>query len=161
MSVYLCQKCGTAAFQGVVLQPTASEQYRTGNCLRCRQKRLFVRDERREDPGPRDVREGRRRAERGMGIAEQSEEMSGSNWNIEADAAIHSLAESGAEFTSEDVTRRVGLPHRSPGAVGARMNAAAKRGWIAWTGRMSQAERSNQHAAVLKVWKGIGWPSNS
>jgi DNA-directed RNA polymerase subunit RPC12/RpoP len=153
--IYSCQKCGNPSPDPRLLQHTTSDEYRTGKCLYCKRKRVFRRVAT-EPAGELDAGEGRTRAERGMARAAASEGRA-SDWNLAADSVIRELAASGSEFTSEDVTARVGLPLRSPGAVGARMNAASKKGWIAWTGRMSQAERPNQHAAVLKVWKGIGW----
>jgi hypothetical protein len=76
-------------------------------------------------------------------------------WGAKVDAVIHSLALSRVEFTSEAVTARTGMPPVGSGsAVGARVAAAAKRGIILWTGKMQKAERPNQHAALLKVWRG-------
>ena len=41
-------------------------------------------------------------------------------------------------------------------AVGAVMNAAAKRGWIVKTGRRVTAKRKTLHAAELTEWTGAG-----
>lgn len=58
----------------------------------------------------------------------------------------------GSQFTSEDVTQLVGQPPNHPNAVGARMNAMARRGFIKRVG-FRKAERKNQHATVIGVWE--------
>lgn len=63
------------------------------------------------------------------------------------------LAATGETFTSEDVTAKVGQPPSS-GAVGARINAAAKRGLIEHVG-YTKARRANQHGAELRTWRGV------
>jgi hypothetical protein len=169
---FACTKCGRRREEGDALPPLRrglSEKYLIGKCKRCRAERFFAPEPdlnyyRPPNPYPRtepvlpagvqNEAFGEKLKERGMSVAEQSEAMSGSTWAQRADATIRALALSREEFTSEDVTRQVGLPVRSSGAVGARMNAAAKRGVIAWTGRMAKARRPNQHAALLKVWRG-------
>lgn len=81
-------------------------------------------------------------------------------WKDLADAAIRELAASGVEFTSETVTKRVGQPtdpdgRAKPNAVGARFSANAKAGLIERVG-FTKAERPNQHAAMLSLWRGKG-----
>ena len=154
------------------LMPSLTKKYLAGKCVKCRTRRFFEEFEPEvwrgamepraplppgvESAGPQNLTMGEKLRERGMSIAEQSEEMTVSGWNERADGAIRALALLRLPFTSEDVTKRVGLPSRSSGAVGARMNAAAKRGIIRWTGQMAQAQRPNQHSALLKVWRGHG-----
>lgn len=79
-------------------------------------------------------------------------------WKDLADGVIRELAASGVEFTSEAVTAKVGQPTDSdgrakPNAVGARFSAAANRGLIIRVG-FTKAQRPNQHAAMLSLWRG-------
>jgi len=178
--IWRCAVCKRPRQEGDVAAPltrSLTDRYRTGKCIKCRTKRYFepftpevwkplVYDptiatefkpsntEKIIPAGVQDEAFGDRLKEKGMGRAELSEEISASGWNARADAAIRALALLRIEFTSEDVTKRVGLPARSTGAVGARMNAAARRGIIKWTGRMVNAKRPNQHSALLKQWRG-------
>jgi hypothetical protein len=66
---------------------------------------------------------------------------------------LRELALSGEAFTSEDVTSRAGQPP-TPNSVGALMNTASRQGWIERIG-FGQAERANQHAALISEWRGI------
>lgn len=152
-------RCTTCRRERVVadafppLLPGLIDKYRSGKCKRCRGSRTFeqVRVETWNGPEP---ASGDRLKETGMAIAETAEALTGEGWIQRADAVIKSLALARKEFTSEDVTARVGQPHRSSGAVGARMNAAHHRGIIRDTGRMVKAQRPNQHSAKLTVWRG-------
>lgn len=79
-------------------------------------------------------------------------------WKDLADGVIRELAASGVEFTSETVTARVGQPtdpdgRAKPNAVGARFSGNAKAGLIERVG-FTQAQRPNQHAAMLSLWRG-------
>lgn len=151
---WACTNCGRERSATDALPPLKAglhPKFATGKCKG--EKGHPVRVFKNVDPGQQDLPRGEAAKERGMALAEQAATVDG--WAGRADAAIRGLALSRAEFTSEDVTSRVGLPNRgSNSAVGARMNAAAKRGIIRWTGRMAKAERPNQHAALLKVWRG-------
>ena len=76
-------------------------------------------------------------------------------WNDEADQAILELARSGEEFTADQLIERVGMPeHRN--AVGARLSAAARRGWIQRTGDRQADNRAEQHARRVSLWIGAG-----
>jgi hypothetical protein len=138
------------------LKDTLTARFRQGRCAgeKGRPLRFF---ETVPEPGQaRDVAMGRRLKEKGMGRAEGTQAVLNPEWSERFDATVTALALSRVEFTSEDITARVGRPPSGSGsAVGARVNAAAKKGIIRWTGRMQQAERPNQHAALLKVWRGI------
>ena len=100
------------------------------------------------------------RALRDAGMAQALEARAVQIWRARAYDAIDYLAWTGSEFTSEDVVRLIGLPH--PGAegsnrnnaVGAVMNAAARRGVITRVG-WSTAQRKTSHAAALAVWVGV------
>lgn len=79
-------------------------------------------------------------------------------WKDLADAAIRELAASGKEFTSETVTARVGQPvdaegRAKPNAVGARFSAAARGKLIERVG-FTKAQRPNQHATMISLWRG-------
>lgn len=82
-------------------------------------------------------------------------------WVAAFRAEVIRLANTGQEFTSEDVTAVVGLPsggvaqHRN-NAVGALMGGMARRGFIVRT-RYAQSTRPVSHAAVLAHWRGAGW----
>ena len=99
--------------------------------------------------------EGRAAKDEGMNRALDA----AAEWRESAYATIAVLARSGEPFTSEDVVALVGLPVGGVGtnrnnAVGAVMNASAKRGWIVKTGRRVTAKRRTLHAAELTEWTG-------
>ena len=87
----------------------------------------------------------------GMAAATTTSEPSG--WVVRFDQELERRAAQGVPFTSEDVTHSVGQPPSS-GAVGARINAAARRGIIEHVG-YTKARRANQHGAELRTWKGV------
>lgn len=136
------------------LLPTLTARFLQGRCAgeKGRPHRFF-------EPAvgnARDLAMGEAGKERGMGQAEVTQAVLNPEWTDKFDAVVTALALSRVEFTSEDVTARAGQPPSGSGsAVGARINAAAKKGIIRWTGAMRKAERPNQHAALLKVWRGI------
>ena len=101
--------------------------------------------------------EGRRGKEEGMALALDA----AAEWREAAYTAILGLARTRRTFTSEDVVAQVGLPRGEIGtnrnnAVGAVMNAAAKRGWIIKTGRHVQVKRKQLHAREVIEWIGAG-----
>jgi hypothetical protein len=55
------------------------------------------------------------------------------------------------EFTSEDVTARIGMPTTHPNAVGALTRSCAIRYGYRKVGRV-KATRTNQHATEIAVW---------
>lgn len=89
--------------------------------------------------------------ERGMRLAETAEAIHG-EWVKKADAAIWWLAHKGLPFSAEDVRAYAGEPTH-PNAVGARFNAAARRGWIVKAGTV-KASRSERHANEMRLWIG-------
>jgi len=89
--------------------------------------------------------------ERGMAIVETAEAIH-SDWIEQADFWIETLAAVGRPFSAEDVRRRVGPPAH-PNALGARMNAAAKRGLIVKAGTV-KASRPERHANEMRLWVG-------
>ena len=149
---WACVVCHTPRTVADALPPlteTLNPSYRQGKCRKCRQLRFF------EPIGEskRDPELGQIGKEKGMGKAERSATPEG--WVARFDAALHSLALQRIEFTSEDVTARAGFPAEAThNAVGARMNAAARKGQIVWTGRMRSADRPGRHASLSKIWRG-------
>jgi hypothetical protein len=98
-----------------------------------------------------DRADGERLKAAGMAAADANAD---ERWKADFDARLNLLAASGRAFTSEDVTREVGLPPSgSPNAVGARINAAARRGVIVRVGDV-KAARVNQHATRISSWIG-------
>lgn len=100
---------------------------------------------------------GKDEKEQGMALALDA----AAEWREAAYEAIRGLASTRRPFTSEDVVAQVGLPAggvrtNRNNAVGAVMNASAKRGWIVKTGRHVTAKRKQLHAAELIEWTGNG-----
>lgn len=94
------------------------------------------------------------------GMAEAQEAVP--EWADRARAALYDLALSGEEFTSEELTARVGLPRVDVGqnrnnAVGAVVAAASRAGLIERVG-YRRARRPALHAAVVTIWRGQGQP---
>jgi hypothetical protein len=143
---YRCPKCGHES-----LNPgmnTLDKRWRKGPCVKatggCGKKEVvfILVDESQE------ARIEARAKETGMTRAQAVSE----DWGVRADAALKELIGSGVEFTSEDVTLRAGMPPSS-GAVGAKMNAAARKGQIKHVG-YTKAQRARQHQAELRTWIG-------
>ena len=111
------------------------------------------------DPGQMDLLHGLDMKESGMTQAIDHAELP---WKDRFDLTVRRLADAGVPFTSEDVIAHVGLPtgkinlHRN-NAVGAMMNAAAKRKIIRKTGRHVPSKRTASHGAELTEWVGIPW----
>lgn len=78
-----------------------------------------------------------------------------SHWRVAAEEAIRRLADTGREFTVEDVTDRIGPPPGHHNAIGGAFIAASKRGEIQAVG-YRQATRRSAHARVIRVWRGGG-----
>lgn len=78
-------------------------------------------------------------------------------WQERFESTVTQLCKSGRPFTSEDVVSLVGLPNQSVGAnknnaVGAMMNALARRKVIRKTGSYVTSRRPSSHSAVLAQW---------
>jgi len=143
-----CTKCKRPRERtdGPALIATLDTRYKAGTCKGCGALRFF------ESVEARDPDEGWRLAKQGMERASDAEARAG-EWPQRMVDALDELARGGGEFTSEDATDIAGVPVSS-GAVGAMINAAAQRGDIVWTGKMTTAQRSRSHGAMLKVWQG-------
>ncbi|MCC5948110.1 MAG: hypothetical protein JJT89_06600 [Nitriliruptoraceae bacterium] len=77
-------------------------------------------------------------------------------WKVAAEETIRRLALTGREFTIDDVTDRCGRAlASSPHALGALMNAAARRRQIRRVGYQPSRAPSRQ-GAIVSVWVGTG-----
>src|SRR5438105_9718295 len=85
--------------------------------------------------------------ERGMALAAGAESP---DWK--GAEAIALLARGGEDFTAEDVRALAGDPSH-PNALGAALNAAARKGLIVCVGRI-KAERPSRHANEVRLWRG-------
>lgn len=103
-----------------------------------------------EGPHERDLEAGKLAKEIGMARVTNA---TPEEWKRAFDIQLKLCAVSGVPFTSENITRVIGLPP-SVNAVGARMNAAAKRGLIKRIG-FTQAKRAERQAAMVSVWQGV------
>lgn len=92
--------------------------------------------------------------ERGMAQARQAFDVQ--TWKAHFVATVEDMASRGWSFTSEDVLAVVGLPREvgtnMNNAVGAMMNALARKGVIFKTSERRQARRSSSHGRELAVW---------
>jgi len=93
----------------------------------------------------------------GMGVALDAMDIT--EWKEKFQEHLEGCASSKLPFTSEHVIAIVGLPRgevrtNANNAVGAMMNAAAKRGIIKKTGRRVQSKRPSSHGAELTEWIG-------
>lgn len=130
-----CRKPATVPPQ----HPTLTVTYRTGWCESCHVSgRTFRYD-------------GEGRKQRGMALAETAEAIGG-EWVNLADRAIYRLAHEGAPFSAEDVARLAGRPTH-PNAMGARINAAARKGLIVKAGTVT-ASRPERHRNEMRLWRG-------
>ena len=101
--------------------------------------------------------EGRALKERGMQLALSPDRLA--EWKREFKRTVVELASAGDPFTSEDVVERIGLPTgeialHANNAVGAMMNAMARKKIIKKTGYHWQSRRPASHGAEITVWEG-------
>lgn len=133
---WACVKCGREATD-LRLHATAARGFMSGYCLECRTHRYFS--------------EGSALKESGMRLVETAEAIAGP-WVEQFDAELSRRAASGEEFSAEDITAVVGRPSH-PNAVGARINAAARKGLIEKVG-VVKASRRERHANEMRLWRG-------
>lgn len=144
MYVYRCQKCQRAA-RPDTLQTTIDPRWRRGTCLTCQKERIFIRHGEPE--------EGERLKEDGIHRADQhASEGVDMAWRIAARTAALRLANSGMEFTQDDITNVVGLP-TIRNATGALLSGMAKQHLIERVGDTT-GSRDSQHSRRISVWKG-------
>ncbi len=74
-------------------------------------------------------------------------------WLASALIVVRTLANSGREFTSDDVWLRVPTLDE-PRALGAVMTVAARRGFIFSTGQYRPSVRPICHGRPVKIWRG-------
>lgn len=134
-----CTNCGHCHHGD--LTRTLDPSVYMGRCLECNNGRFF----RAEEIVPHDLEAGREAKHAGMARTETKH--ADYAWRFDQEIIRRTP---GQELTSEDITAVVGVPPSS-GVVGARMNAAAKRGLIVRSG-FRPAKRVNQHAALVSVW---------
>lgn len=137
MATYYCYNCEDEG-ERLHVDATVSADRVYAHCPACRQYRLH-----RPVDGE---------AAKVAGIAQALANPTDAPWRVVANECIARLAASGVEFTSEDVTREVGVPP-SGASVGAILNNAARSGRIVRTGYVN-ARRVNQHSALISVWRG-------
>jgi hypothetical protein len=142
-----CTTCESIRGGEKGLEPTVAPGLRFGYCLNCNRRRTF-----RATTEQAEARAGAAAKERGMDSAETAQALV-DGWVERADAELNRLAASGERFTAETLTGRVGMPSH-PKAVGARFNAAAKRGLIRKVG-FTRANRRAAHSRDLAVWQGV------
>ena len=93
--------------------------------------------------------------ERGMEQAKSAHDVQ--TWKQQFTTAVYALAVTRRSFTSEDVIDVVGLPRtdgtmNANNAVGAMMNAMARRKVIVKTSMRRQSARASSHGREIAVW---------
>jgi hypothetical protein len=120
-------------------------RYAYGHCLGCRKQQTFIRYD--EPEGGQALKaEGMAKASLSAGQG------SDAAWKIEARAAALALAATGAEFTQDDITDRVGLP-TIRNATGSLLSGLARSGKIVRLGD-TNGKRDSQHSRRISVWRG-------
>ena len=97
-----------------------------------------------------DLAEGERRRDEGMALVRGHTD---EDYRSAFERVVGDFARQRRDFTSEDVTARIGQPPNHPNAVGALTRASAVRVGAVKVGRR-KAQRANQHATEIAVW---GW----
>lgn len=93
---------------------------------------------------------GEQLRDEGMARADQAADP---DWKDAAWRAIVVLANSGDEFTADDVWERVGFAPSEPRALGPLLVKAAKTGMIRNTGRRRNSRRPEHHAFPCAIWE--------
>lgn len=141
----VCQACGFNNEYGSGT-PSLVPGLVLARCQRCGKQTPHRKVDR--DPQP-VAAEGDRRREEGIAKVEAAEP----RWREAAIAWIKRIAAGGAEFTADDLTRRIGVPtHRN--AVGAVFAQASRQGLIEQVGWRRAAGRASQQGRRLAVWRG-------
>jgi len=144
---WTCQACGRQRSSAEGLLPSVVPAVRLGKCFTCNKQTTW-----RPTPAVNaGVKVGERLAQRGMGKAERAATPDG--WVERADAELKRLASSGERFTSDALVAAVGAPENHYNAIGARINAAARRGLIRKAG-FTKSSRESGHARTIAVWEG-------
>jgi hypothetical protein len=99
-----------------------------------------------------DLETARNRRDRGMRAAELN---TWRPWRDRAEAGIIQLADSGREFSADDLVALVGPPvSSSQNAIGPVFAWAAREGLIECVG-FRQSERSSRRGGITRVWRGV------
>ena len=146
MTQWRCVACQAVRASEAGLVDTLAPGVKSGRCSACGKNKTPFR------PVAADAAGGAALKERGMDQAETAEALIG-DWVEKADAELKRLAGSGERFTAETLTGRIGMPSHAK-AVGARFNAAARKGLIRKVG-FTRANRRAAHSRDLAVWEGI------
>ena len=124
---------------------TLDPRYGSGYCLPCRQQRIMqVHDEPATGEALRDAGMARAASNASNGVD--------GAWQAAARQVARLLAESGREFTQDDITDEVGLPS-SRNATGSLLAGLARKGIIVRVGDR-KGKRDSQHARRISVWRG-------
>lgn len=97
-----------------------------------------------------DLKEGQRLRDEGMAkVTENTSE----RYREEFATVVRDFREQHRDYTSEDVTARIGFPDAHPNAVGAITRAMSMRYGAVKVGHV-KAQRSGRHANEIALW---GW----
>lgn len=96
---------------------------------------------------------GRERRDRGTRKVSSNDP----TFQLHAFDVIERLAQPGTSFTADDVAVRLEIKPRHPNSIGAAFLSARRAGVIEVVG-YTQAKRANQHATMLRVYRGVRGP---
>jgi hypothetical protein len=98
-----------------------------------------------------DLGEARKARDEGIAAVRESTK----EWSDDFRTRIWALPK-GFTGTAEEIRLHVGIVEPpKPGAVGAGINGAVKRGWLEWTGEMRQPMCKTSHARKTQVWRRV------
>lgn len=141
-AVYRCVKCQWINRHVTTL---LDPRYGKGHCMACGKERMFIRYG--EPEG------GQRLKDEGMAQADaHASAGADAAWRIAARTAALRLANSGMDFTQDDITNTVGLPSVR-NATGALLAGLARQNLIVRVGDTT-GSRDSQHSRRISVWRG-------
>ena len=145
---WTCQGCGNSRSSDAGLIASVVPATKLGPCRHCRKSTVW-RPTAAVNAGS---AVGERRAQAGMGRAERAAVPEG--WTAAADEELRRLAATGEHFTSDVLVGAIGAPETHYNAIGARINAAARKGIIRKVG-FTKSSRETGHARTIAVWEGV------
>lgn len=95
---------------------------------------------------------------------EKVREAADKEWWEAALKAVKNVCLSQAEFTSDDVWKRLeglSVTTKEPRAMGAVMREADSRGWIKFTGGYVKSRQKKNHRRPVAVWRSLRFPLTS
>jgi hypothetical protein len=105
------------------------------------------------------AREDKREGAQARDVAIERVARGSGEWQVDALAAIRSLAAAQPSLTTDDVWRTLGRdPDVEGRAMGAAMRAAAKLGLVRKTERTTKSHRVACHRRDLRVWRSLLHP---